>query len=70
MQDELESTELRTELEERSFSLACASRGFHEYRKGNLYDPYAIGLYTKIRGKITTMSLVGHLLAKRNFEIL
>ena len=29
--------------------------------KGNLYDPYAIGLYTKIRGKITTMSLVGHL---------
>ena len=29
MQDELESTEL----EEWSFSLACASRGFHEYGK-------------------------------------
>ena len=41
-----------------------------ETGKGNLYDPYAIGLYTKIRGKITSMSLVGHLLAKRNFEIL
>ena len=60
-----------------SFSLSCAARGFHEYRKiwaprinqqlivkhqsGNLFDPYAIGLFTKIRGKIEPLSLVGHL---------
>ena len=60
-----------------SFSLSCAARGFHEYRKswaptinhklivklqtGNLFDPYAIGLFTKIRGKIEALSLVGHL---------
>jgi hypothetical protein len=61
----------------RGFSTSCAARGFHEYRKiwaprinqqlivkhqsGNLFDPYAIGLFTKIRGKIEPLSLVGHL---------
>ena len=49
-----------------SFSLSCAARGFHEYRivkpqTRNLFDPYAIGLFTKIRGKIEPLSLVGHL---------
>ena len=60
-----------------SFSLACASRSFQEYRKiwaarinqhlvvkplsGNIFDPYAIGLFTRIRGRIEPMSLVGHL---------
>jgi hypothetical protein len=60
-----------------SLSLACASRGFHEYRKiwnprinlhlvvkrqpGNIFDPYAIGLSIKIRGNIKPLSLVGHL---------
>lgn len=32
-----------------------------KHQKRNLHDPYAIGLYTNIRGKIETMSLVGHL---------
>ena len=60
-----------------SFSLSCAARGFHEQRKiwaptinhelivkpqtGNLFDPYAIGLFTKIKGKIEPLFLVGHL---------
>ena len=60
-----------------AFSHACASRGFHEYRNiwaprinqqliikpesGNLFDLYAIGQFTKIRGKIEPLSLVGHL---------
>ena len=70
-----DSVELSTDGQ--SFSLSCAARGFHEYRKiwaptinhelivkpqtGNLFDPYAIGLFTKIRGKIEPLSLVGHL---------
>ena len=57
--------------------IGCASRGFHEYRKiwlpklaqkltikcdkVNLFDPYAIGLYCEIKGKIEKLSLVGHL---------
>jgi hypothetical protein len=57
-----------------SLSLACASRGFHEYRQiwaprinlhfstlHNIFDPYAIGLSIKIRGNIKPLSLVGHL---------
>lgn len=55
----------------------CASRGFHEYRKiwlpklgqrltvkrdkANLFDPYSIGLYCQIKGKIDKLSIVGHL---------
>ena len=55
----------------------CASRGFHEYRKiwlpklgqrltvkrdkANLFDPYSIGLYCQIKGKIEKLSIVGHL---------
>ena len=55
----------------------CASRGFHEYQKIwspkfgqklnikpdqiNLFNPYAIGLYCEIKGKIKSLTLVGHL---------
>lgn len=72
-----DSDSVKLSAEGTSFSVACASRGFHEYRKiwalrinqqlivkpesGNLFDPYAIGLFTKIRGKIEPLSLVGHL---------
>lgn len=72
-----DSDSVKQSTKETSFSLACASRGFHEYRKiwaprinqqltvkpesENLFDPYAIGLFTKIRGKIEPLSLVGHL---------
>lgn len=57
--------------------IPCASRGFHEYRKiwspklgqklivkrekANVFDPYAMGLYCKIKGKIENLTLVGHL---------
>ena len=73
--DDFNSEEVSTDVP--LFSLACAARGFHEYRKiwaptinqklivkpqtRNLFDPYAIGLFTKIRGKIEPLSLVGQL---------
>ena len=73
--DDFNSEEVSTDVP--LFSLAYAARGFHEYRKiwaptinqklivkpqtRNLFDPYAIGLFTKIRGKIEPLSLVGHL---------
>ena len=63
--------------EETLFWLACASSSFHEYRKiwaprinqqlvvkperGNIFNPFAMSVYTKIRGKIELLSLVGHL---------
>ena len=52
----------------------CASRGFHEYRKiwlpklgkrltvkrdkANLFDPYSIGLYCQIKGKMEKLSKI------------
>ena len=73
--DDFNSEEVSTDVP--LFSLSCAARGFHEYRKfwaptinqklivkpqtRNLFDPYAIGLFTKLRGKIEPLSLVGHL---------
>ena len=63
--------------DEHELSIDCASRGFHEYRKIwspkygqkltikrdklNLFDPYSIGLFCEIKGKIEKLSLVGHL---------
>ena len=55
----------------------CAFKGFHEYQqiwspqfgqklnithdKMNLFDPYAMGIYCEIKGKIESLTCVGHL---------
>ena len=55
----------------------CTSRGFHQYRKiwspkfgqslivkhekTNVFDPYALGLCYRIKGKIKDLTLIVHL---------
>ena len=57
--------------------MKCAPRGFHEYRRvwtqrirqsltvqpefGNVYDPYAMALLTKLADTILEMDIFGHL---------
>ena len=59
------------------YEMKCASRGFHEYRRvwtprirqsltvqpefGNVHDPYAMALLTKLAETILEMDIVGHL---------
>lgn len=72
-----EKMEKDVEPEGEFLKIRCASRGYHVYReiwrpkmgqslivhpeKNNLHDPYAMGLFAKIPGKITEETLVGHI---------
>ena len=67
----------KSESDREFFKILCASRGYHVYReiwrpktdqsliilpeKNNLHDPYSMGFFTRIPGKITNKTLVGHI---------
>ena len=61
------------------FRIPCASRGFNKYRKiwssklgqklvvkrekANVFDPYSMGIYCIIKGKIEKLTLIGPLIS-------
>ena len=75
--EEKENEEVAGTSPDAELVIHCASRGFHEYQKiwlptfgrkmnierdkKKLFDPYAMGLYCEIKGRIKNLTLVGHL---------